>query len=681
MKKLHIKIGSKILAGVLILQIVVMLLVSVFVINKVTNDARESAVNNMLTMVQERNQIIQNYVEAMEGILTAYSRSGELLAVMKNPSDAAAVKAAQDYTEKFSADIENLEGIYASEWNTHVLAHTNAKVVGITTREGDSLKALQDAMLSADGVYNTGFIISPASGQQILSMYQAVLDDSGNPAGLVGIGIFTNGLVEMLSSLHTEGMENIEYCFINTATKLYTFHEDPEKVMTDIEPDFVTICDEVTAGGVDRDGSFSYERDGQKYIATYHYNAASNWLFMLSDTETEIFASARSIRSVLIAICLIGTIIMIVITYVIIVKLLYPILPIKDAINEIKDYDISNKEEINRYSRRKDEIGEISAATEVLASSLQDIVGTLRESCQTLDDKAEQLNASANELVESVTDNVATTQQLSASMENTNNIVNNVAVQTENVDEAVAEVLQSVSASLVSGDHAIDNTVAIEQKAQTTYAISQDTMKQTRASIDDAMNKMAKLKNINDMANEILDIASQTNLLSLNASIEAARAGEAGRGFAVVASEIANLADTSKKTASAIQMICNESNESVEMVTRCFDQITGFVEKNIMENLSEFVVDSVKCKETVDDIKVQLEKINGAVQNLKEYMSQIVQNIGTVNEITAENQSAIHSIVEKNETLATISSVIMEQADQNKVLASELGDIVDKFTE
>ena len=53
MKKLHIKIGSKILAGVLILQIVVMLLVSVFVTNKVTNDARESAVNNMLTMVQE----------------------------------------------------------------------------------------------------------------------------------------------------------------------------------------------------------------------------------------------------------------------------------------------------------------------------------------------------------------------------------------------------------------------------------------------------------------------------------------------------------------------------------------------------------------------------------------------------------------------------------------------------
>ena len=149
MKKLHIKIGSKILAGVLILQIVVMLLVSVFVTNKVTNDARESAVNNMLTMVQERNQIIQNYVEAMEGILTAYSRSGELLAVMKNPSDAAAVKAAQDYTEKFSADIENLEGIYASEWNTHVLAHTNSKVVGITTREGEPLKALQDAMLSA----------------------------------------------------------------------------------------------------------------------------------------------------------------------------------------------------------------------------------------------------------------------------------------------------------------------------------------------------------------------------------------------------------------------------------------------------------------------------------------------------------------------------------------------------
>lgn len=84
--------------------------------------------------------------------------------VLKNPENKSAIDAAQKYTESFSEDINNLEGLYTSEWNTHVLAHTNAGVVGITTREGDSLKALQDILIATDGVYNTGIIISPASG-------------------------------------------------------------------------------------------------------------------------------------------------------------------------------------------------------------------------------------------------------------------------------------------------------------------------------------------------------------------------------------------------------------------------------------------------------------------------------------------------------------------------------------
>lgn len=185
MKKKNI-FAKKIIVAILIMQMIVMTCLSVMVIMEITKNSKNTAINNLQTIVQERSQIVDNYVQESEMILSAYSKAGEVLNVLKNPENKSAIDAAQKYTESFSKDINNLEGLYISEWNTHVLAHTNAEVVGITTREGDSLKALQDTLIATDGVYNTGIIISPASGNQIVSMYRAIYDESGNPAGLVG---------------------------------------------------------------------------------------------------------------------------------------------------------------------------------------------------------------------------------------------------------------------------------------------------------------------------------------------------------------------------------------------------------------------------------------------------------------------------------------------------------------
>lgn len=164
------------------LQIIIFAVLYFFMSRTITGNIRENTIESMKTIVDDRSQIIESYVRKAESHLTAYSRAGEITDLLLHSADPAAVAAAQGYTERFSQDIERLEGIYVSEWNTHVLAHTNKAVVGITTREGDPLKQLQEAMLKADGVYNAGFIFSPASGKQIVSMYRACLDEKGNPA-------------------------------------------------------------------------------------------------------------------------------------------------------------------------------------------------------------------------------------------------------------------------------------------------------------------------------------------------------------------------------------------------------------------------------------------------------------------------------------------------------------------
>ena len=165
----------------------------------------------------------------------------------------------------------------------------------------------------------------------------------------------------------------------------------------------------------------------------------------------------------------------------------------------------------------------------------------------------------------------------------------------------------------------------------------------------------------------------------MNASIEAARAGEAGRGFAVVAGEIGNLADTSKNTASAIQTLCEDANDSIETVSACFDTIIEFIEKDVVEEFKDFKNKSTTYEQEVDSIKNQLDATEKAVQQLYEYVMQIADNMENVKSITSENQQAIDTIVDKNEGTTEIAGIIQKQSEENKDLAMELEGLISKF--
>lgn len=679
-KKRQISLGQKIIASMLAMQIVVMTILSVLVVYIITTDTRNSTINSMRTIVQERSQIIQNYVQEAEGTLTAYGRAGEILDIMQNPEDPEIVAAAQAYTEKFSSDVANLEGLYASEWNTHVLAHTNPQVVGITTREGDPLKALQDSMLAADGVYNTGIIISPASGQQIVSMYMAVYDEQGNPAGLVGGGIFSTGLIQILDNLTMDGMENATYCMVNVNNGQYIFHADEEKVATPAEETYIVeLCEQLKGAGEDTSGYKEYTQNSEDYISTYYYMSDYGWLFMVSDNQSEIFASANKMTVTLIIFCVAALLVLIIISLLIVGQMLKPMKSIEGGLISLQHFDISDNKEIKKYCTRRDELGNIATATEVLIHSLQEITGTLKGCCNTLEDKADHLHKSSFELVEDVTDNVATTQQLSSALESTNDVVSSVNTEIRSINEVVNNILENISDSIHTSNSVIGSAQDMQVKADYAYRNGQDTLVQTKSSVQEAISSLSSLTKINELASEILNIAGQTNLLSLNASIEAARAGEAGRGFAVVAGEIGTLADTSRNTASSIQAICSETNDSIKVVNNCFNSIIAFIEEEVVDQFKDFAEKSTGYSVSVNEIKDQLDKVDEAVKQLETSVRQISDNVMDVNNITNENRSAIGVIVEKNESTALIAEQIQKQSEQNKELAQELDELIGKF--
>ena len=287
----------------LILQLLMMVILFFLITYTISRSTRKNSLDHMATITDERAHIINSYVENAEKTLTHYSKAGQIKEILLNPNDPKTVAAAQKYTEEFSKDVDNLEGIYVSEWNTHVLAHTNPTVVGMITRPVDNgddsrLKELQDALLAAgNGVYDTGIIISPASQQQIVSMYKAVYDDNGQPIGLVGLGIFTDELVETLDSMPIRGIDNSFYSMINTADKKYIFNIDKSKITTETDNEsLIKLCDKYNGSVSDVTGNFEYTKNGNEYVSTYSYMSDHGWLLMIDDTKSEVFSLTRNMR-------------------------------------------------------------------------------------------------------------------------------------------------------------------------------------------------------------------------------------------------------------------------------------------------------------------------------------------------------------------------------------------------
>ncbi|MBP5330489.1 MAG: methyl-accepting chemotaxis protein, partial [Lachnospiraceae bacterium] len=596
-------------------------------------------------------------------------------------TDPDAFALAQKYTVAYSGDVDNLDGLYASEWDSHVLTHTNPNVVGIYTRKDDPLKALQNSLTAAgDSVYNTGILISPASGKQVVSLYKTVFDDNGSIAGFVGGAVYTNSLVDTLNSMSMSGMEHAQYCMINANTKAFIFHPDEEKVATEVEEKYyLDLCEKYAGTKSDTTEIIEYEQDGQKYVAGVYYMSEYGWLFLLSDAESEIFASVYSIRNKMIIFGVIALILLCVVSYAVIQFLIKPMKAINTSLEDLGNLDITEKRALDAFASRGDEIGNISNATENLVTSLRDITGTLHECSQTLDQKAEQLEDSAGQLVENVTDNVATTEELSAQLDSTNQVVSNVNGEIDKIGDVVNGIRQYIDSSVDASSDVINSAGDMKNKASSAYTNSQDTLVQIRTSVDEAISKLSGLSRINDLASEILNISSQTNLLSLNASIEAARAGEAGRGFAVVAGEIGKLADDSQNTASTIQAICNEANGSIKTVNDCFESIIEFIATDVSSQFKEFAEKSTIYSDDVASIQERLGSIKTSVGELESSVRDIANSVKDVSVITSENRSAIVTIVDKNESTSNIATEMQHQAERNKELAMQLDTILQQF--
>ncbi len=178
-----------------------------------------------------------------------------------------------------------------------------------------------------------------------------------------------------------------------------------------------------------------------------------------------------------------------------------------------------------------------------------------------------------------------------------------------------------------------------------------------------------------------MDIAAQTNLLSLNASIEAARAGEAGRGFAVVAGEISSLAANSRDTAVTIQEISMEVTEAVQALAANARNVVDFINTTVIADYDDFVETGEKYEHTAVLMDDMFSDFSGKAGNLNTIMAEMLEAVQTINESIQESSQAINmSSQNSNEIVEGISQINIAM-DENTNVTTQLSDATERFVE
>ena len=645
---------------------------------------QESAMENMSTSLAAKSEIVEQYVDSAEKLLISFSKAPVVAEFLKNPGNAELQKKAQDYTESYFAGLEGWEGIYISEWNTHVIAHSNTSAVGMVMREGESLEKLQNSITAAGDVYNTGMIISPASKRMVLSLYAPVYDKDGSTIlGIAGGAQLAETLQSVLEGLHVEGMENAKNYMINTEKEVHIFNEDASLMAAPIEDEMLlSVIDAIRSNSAEVTGSLEYvDGDGVKSVAMYRAIPERNWAVVVSDSKDEIFAKADASRNAFGLICICVYAVIPILCYLAVSLCVKPLKVVEKAVVRLQKLELEAPEELKKYIGAGSEAGQIATAMDSLYETFRKIVSTLRECTATLNDSTDKMNHASHMLIEGMGDNSATTEELAASITTTNSAIEQVVNEILTISELVEKVDEKVKAGDRKSENLLETAQSMREMADTTLTGTGERIEKNRKHVEDAMVNLKSLTRINDMAKQILDIANQTNLLSLNASIEAARAGENGRGFAVVAQEIGTLASNSSATAKEIQDICKDINDNIQNVQGCIDDIMGFMEGDVSDKFKEFANIANEYSTSVVEIRDAIGEIEDTSNGVVNSVMSIREKMDVIHTASSENEIGVGEIANKIEQTNQTAEELESVGKANQENAQAISTIVEKFSE
>lgn len=326
-----------------------------------------------------------------------------------------------------------------------------------------------------------------------------------------------------------------------------------------------------------------------------------------------------------------------------------------------------------------DEIGTLAASINTFIQNLQGIMGQINTSSGELGSIVELVSGKVTTANDNSNDISSVMEELSSSMEEVSATLTSIQGNVDDVDANIVELsneshnMYDYSTGMRERAKELEKN-AIENK-QNTGNVVNDIIEKLKQAIESSKS----VNHVNDLTNEILSIASQTNLLSLNASIEAARAGEAGHGFAVVADEISQLANSSKETANNIQNINNMVIAAVRDLIDSSNSIVKYINENILPDYENFVNAGKQYNEDAEHVNGIVSRFNSMADDLKKSMESIMDSINGINTAVDESAHGVTNVAANTADLVKDIEEISDAMRDNKQIAGNLSKEADRF--
>lgn len=332
-----------------------------------------------------------------------------------------------------------------------------------------------------------------------------------------------------------------------------------------------------------------------------------------------------------------------------------------------------------KYMKRKDEFGIVVNDTSSMMIAVSDLIHAVQNESDNINSLVSDITEKVNSLNSDIENISYSTEQLAASMEETSASAQEMS--------ASAQIAKGSSSQLLS--RAIDGkkeAVDIENRANdirenvsVSIAKANDMMATMNDKLSKALDDIKVIDQINVLADSIMEITSQTNLLSLNASIEAARAGAAGRGFAVVASEIGSLATQSKETVNKIQGITAMVNNAANNLIVHTKEILNYLSTDVTNDYNSFIKVSNKYHEDAQYVEELVSAFDEKASEMNEIMENMNDIISGVSKAAQSGAEETGMIADKNSEITASSEAIISLVNSAKESITKLGTELSKF--